>query len=313
MTHRVSIVIPTFNEADDIGGTLDAIEAIETMDALDASVEAIVVDASTDGTAGIVLARRSSRTRLVAQSRGRGRAAARNQGILEATGDVLVILNADVRLPPDFVTRILRHYDAGADYVLVESRVANLEHASARYVQALHEKQYPDRPEIGAAMNWTEGFSCRRTAALAVGVFPEGTHAPLVAGEDGWFGEKLAAAHYTKTFDRSIVVTHVAPSTMPGFWRQRVGRGRGWPQVLQARYQWTAGKLTVLAAKIVMRRALVLLVPLPSLWRGWALSAYSPRGRRDWLRMSALEWIDSLATVVGVVAGVIEVRKASRS
>lgn len=310
MTPRVSVVIPTCDEAEDIAGTLEALDAIE---APDGSVEAIVVDASTDGTAEIVRARPSSRTRLLVQSRGRGRAAARNQGILEATGDVLVILNADVRLPPDFVTRILRHYDAGADYVLVESRVANLERASARYVQALHEMQYPDRPEIAAAMNWTEGFSCRRAAALAVGLFPEGTHAPLVAGEDGWFGEKLAAAHYRKIFDRSIVVTHVAPSTVPGFWRQRVGRGRGWPQVLYARRQWTAGRLTVLAARIVVRRTFRLLVPLPSLWRAWRLSAYSPRGRRDWARMSAFEWMDSLATVVGVVAGVIEVRRARRS
>jgi hypothetical protein len=161
-------------------------------------------------------------------------------------------------------------------------------------------------------MNWTEGFSCRRAAALAVGGFPEGIHAPLVAGEDGWFGEKLAAARYTKTFDRRIVVTHVAPSTIPAFWRQRVGRGRGWPQVLYARHQWSARRLTVLAAKIVARGTLLLL-PLRALWRGWKLSAYSPRGRRDWPRMSALEWIDSLAMVVGVVAGVVEVWRARRS
>lgn len=305
MTPRVSIVVPTYNEADDIAATLDAIDA-QTVD-----VETIVVDASTDRTADVVEARASSRLRLIRQSRGRGRAAARNEGLLAASGDVVVVLNADVRLPPDFVARLLPHYDAGADYVLVESRVSNREHAAPRYVQALHEVHYPDRPAVDASMNWTEGFSCRRAAALAVGLFPEGTREPLVAGEDGWFGEKLAAAHYRKHFDRSIVVAHVVPATLVGFWQQRAGRGRGWPQVLHERYQWTGDRLAVLAVKVLVLKTWAVALPIPSLWRGWRLSAHSPRGRRDWLTMAACDWIDSLATLVGLVTGTLAIRRGA--
>jgi glycosyltransferase involved in cell wall biosynthesis len=303
----VSIVIPACDEADDIGGTLDAIEA-QDYDRL----EAIVVDASRDQTPDIVDARRSSRIRLIRQSRGRGRSAARNEGILAATGDIVVLLNADVRLPANFVRSVVRHYDAGADYVLVESRVSNLQSTFARYAQALHMRLYPPRPDVDATMNWTEGFSCRRHAALAVGLFPEGRHAPLVAGEDGWFGEKLAAAGYRKVMDRTIVVTHVVPGDFTSFWHQRVGRGQGWPQVLHERHGWTSRRLAVLALKVSGIRALLMLVPITSLWRGWKLSAYSPRKRGDWLAMAALDWVDALATICGLLTGTLTAGRFGR-
>jgi glycosyltransferase involved in cell wall biosynthesis len=308
MTLAVSIVVPARDEADDIGETLDAIEA-QDYDRL----EAIVVDASRDRTPDVVRAHRSLRIRLIRQSRGRGRSAARNEGILAATGDVVVVLNADVRLPQTFVRSILRHYEAGADYVLVESRVSNLQSAFARYAQALHTTLYPPRADVEASMNWTEGFSCRRAAALAVGLFPEGAGTTIVAGEDGWFGEKLAAAGYRKAFDRSVIVTHVAPADLASFWRQRLGRGRGWPQILAERHGWTGRQLAWLAVKVAAVRALPVFVLVPSLWRGWVLAGHSVRGRADWLPMAALDSIDSLATVAGVLAGARELRRSGRA
>ena len=295
----VSIVIPTRNEAGDIAGTLDAIVALDYD-----HVDAIVVDASSDSTSDIVARYQARGVQLIRQTRGRGRAAARNEGILAAHGEIVIVLNADVRLPADFVSRILAHYGAGADYVLVESRVSNLESATARYIQALHELQYPARPEVEARMNWTEGFSCRREAALTVGLFPEGELAPLVAGEDGWFGEKLEAARYRKVFDRRLVVMHVAPPRLKDFWRQRMGRGRGWPQILRERHGWPDRRIAGVASKVAGRQVLALACLAPSVRQGWRLAARSPRGRRDWLVLSALDWLDRLATLSGLVAGV---------
>lgn len=302
MTPRVTIVIPTCNEVADIRATLDSLMALDEDD-----LEVIVVDASRDATPEIVARYPSPPFRLIRQSRGRGRSAARNEGILAARGEIVVILNADVRLPRDFVRRILPHYAQGADYVLVESRVTNLESAPPRYVQALHELQYPARPDVDARMSWTEGFSCRREAALAVGLFPEGRAVPLVAGEDGWFGDRLAAAGYRKVFDRGIVVTHVMPPDLAGFWRQRVGRGRGWPQVLHERAGWPLPRIMLPVVKVSGLRALALLLPFRALWRGWRLSARSPRGRADWLAFAALDWLESAATLRGLLAGVGEI------
>src|SRR6185295_9191732 len=88
-----SILIPTYNEAADIGDTLDAIER-QTLPAS----EVIVVDGgSTDGTLELLTSRATgSRILVIDEGRRRGVAAARNTGIDAATCEVVVLLNADV-------------------------------------------------------------------------------------------------------------------------------------------------------------------------------------------------------------------------
>ncbi len=304
MTHGVSIVIPTYNEAADIRGTLDALIALDAAD-----LDVIVVDASDDPTPEIVGGYPSPPIRLIRHERGGGRTAQRNDGILAARGEIVVILNADVRLPRDFLRRILPHYALGADYVLVESRVSNIESVTGRYVQALHERDYPPNPATESQMNWTEGFSCRREAALAVGLFPQ-TAVPMVAGEDGWFGDRLAAAGYRKVFDRTILVSHVAPPDLGGFWRQRTERGRGFPQVLRERYRRPSRSILWTLAKASLWNSLGLLLPARALWRGWQLSANSPRGRADCLAFASLDWIAEAARLWGMWSGAFELRRA---
>jgi glycosyltransferase involved in cell wall biosynthesis len=305
LTPLVSIVVPTRNEAADIRATLDALLELDWP-----ALEVLVVDASDDDTPALVGAYPSPPVRLLRQSCAPGRAAARNQGLRAARGEIVVILNADVLLPPDFVRRIVPHYTGGADYLLVESRVRNVHAVPARYIQALHALQYPPRPEVEATMHWTEGFSCRRAAALAVGGMPEGDPLPLMAGEDGWFGERLAAAGYRKAFDRSIVVDHVAPAGLVAFWRQQIGRGRGWPQLLHGRARWPWRRVAWTITKVTALSACRLLVLLPALRRGWRLSAHSPRGRADWLALAAVDWIATAAVAAGAVAGTVALRRA---
>lgn len=301
----VSIVIPTYNEAADIRDTLDSLMALDYAD-----YEVLVVDASRDATPEIVQTYPPERVRLIRQSRGRGRAAARNEGLLAARGGIVIILNADVRLPRDFITRLLPHYNAGADYVLVESRVTNVEHATARYVQALHEQHYPARTDVETQMNWTEGFSCRRDAAIAVGLIPEGRPVPLVAGEDGWFGEKLAMAGYRKVFNHNVLVTHVMPPDLPGFWRQRAGRGQGVAQIWFMRDGWRFARIARAVALLWVLSGAALLLPVPALQRGWRLCQYSARGKRDWLTFAALDWIESAANLWGLAYGLRELWQA---
>lgn len=307
MAPLVSIIIPTWNEAADIRETLDSLMALEHD-----PLEVLVVDASTDATPEIVASYPLDRVRLIRQTRGRGRAAARNEGILAARGEIVIILNADVRLPRDFVRRILPLYAAGADYVLVESRVTNLEHAVARYVQAMHEHHYPPGSEVESRMNWTEGFSCRRDAAAAVGLIPEGGAAPLLAGEDGWFGENLAAAGYHKAMDRSIVVTHVMPADLKTFWHQRLGRGRGAVQIWHQRDGWPLARIAREVAAACLLTGAALMIPLPSLYRAVVFARYSPRRAADWLPFAALDWVTSAANLWGLIAEAMDLRRAQR-
>ncbi len=86
---RLSVVIPCLNEA---AGIVDTLEALRPLRA--AGHEVIVVDAGDDGAAGLAapLADRVLRAP-------RGRAVQMNRGAEVSTGEVLLFLHADTRLP----------------------------------------------------------------------------------------------------------------------------------------------------------------------------------------------------------------------
>ena len=91
MDVRLSIVIPTLNEADGI------VEALTTLAPLrEQGHEVIVVDAGADDTA-----ERAAPLADRVLAAPRGRAAQMNHGAAVATGEVLLFLHADTRLPPN--------------------------------------------------------------------------------------------------------------------------------------------------------------------------------------------------------------------
>lgn len=293
---RFSIIIPTHNESQDIGTTLRALCALDHDD-----FDVLVVDDSSDNTPQIVRANEDERVHYLRQTRGKGRSAARNQGILAATGEIVVILNADVRLPSNFLRDLECHYRSGADYVLVESRVSNTEALFPRYIQAQHEFHYG--PDTHVSMNWTEGFSCRRVAAVTVGMFPENSFVPLVAGEDGWFGERLEAYGCNRVFDRNIVVSHVMPSSVSDFFGQRIGRGHGTAQVGVQREGISVGRLAIRVLKHMIYVCASNIVILPiGLW-AWRYAMRSPRGYADWLPFVWAVALESCANHVGMWKG----------
>ncbi len=296
---RFSIIVPTHNEEEDIGATLRVLCALDHPD-----FDVLVVDDSSDHTPEIVQACADRRVRYIRQTRGEGRSAARNQGILAASGEIVVILNADVHLPANFLRRLEGHYRSGTDYVLVESRVSNTEALFPRYIQAQHEFYYG--PDTLVNMNWTEGFSCRRKAATAVGLFPEGVSASLVAGEDGWFGERLEGHGCSRVFDRSIVVTHSMPSGVGEFFRQRVGRGHGTAQIWFQREGISRFKLALKAViqSVFMVASIGLVVPIAR--HAWRFASYSSRRRADWLPFALATALQSFANVVGIWQGFLE-------
>lgn len=297
-----SVIIPTLNEAEDIGQTLESLLALDYSE-----YEVLVVDESTDRTFEITQSYTSDKVRYIRQTRGSGRAAARNQGIIAASGEIVIILNADVRLPQDFLSCLTRHYQAGADYVLVESEVSNTEYLLPRYAQAQHSFFYSGEKTIN--MNWTEGFSCRREAAIDVGLIPEGQGMPLVAGEDGWFGERLHAAGYCKVFDHELLVTHVAPTQLRAFFEQRVGRGHGSGQMWISR---SGVSLRILGHRAILHtllRVVSTAVFIPVLWHAWRYSGCSPRGRRDFVPFSAVYLLESWANLFGIWRSYFELRR----
>lgn len=106
MTQSVSVIIPAFNEADYLPGTIDSPRASERqMNAAGVAlaVEVIVVDnASTDGTAEYA----AHCGAIVVHEAARNISRVRNAGAAIAAHDVLVFLDADTVVPAGFLPRV---------------------------------------------------------------------------------------------------------------------------------------------------------------------------------------------------------------
>lgn len=117
---RISVIIPTLNEAGNIGICLQRVRAGR-------NVEAIVVDGgSRDDTADVA---RAGGARLL--KRRPPRAAQMNSGAAAATGEILLFLHADCRLPEDYdeqVRKVLRRpgVSAGAFRLAIDSQRASI-------------------------------------------------------------------------------------------------------------------------------------------------------------------------------------------
>jgi glycosyltransferase involved in cell wall biosynthesis len=301
---KFSIVIPTYNEEKDIAGTLDALVNLKWNDK-----EIIVVDDSTDQTPHIVK-RYGTRgvTLLKPENRG-GRCGARNKGILASTGEIVVILNADVQPKPDFLQKISVHYEAGYDYVLVNSRVANVEYLFARYVDAV---SLIDQSGDPSWMEWTEGFSCRRDLAIRAGLFPTGFPVLICAGEDGFFGTGLRQIGAKKKIDFSITVEHIAPSTLQEYWQVRKGRGKGSPQIRRFLERWPILKISAWGLLRVCKNLLIVGFLIPMVWITFRITRYSKFGIKDLIPFIFAWLIEQLAFHVGEWKSIYEIYIADK-
>ena len=212
---KFSIIIPSYNEGDDIRLSIDSAIKQDYQ-----NKEIIVVDDSSDNTPKIIKEYADKGVNLIIGPR-KGCCGARNLGMKSASGDIIVLLNADVSLPPDFLSRVSRHYDDGADYVLIEARAFNLDNLWAKFIEMQH--RY-DMEKIGETAEWTEGFSCRRQAALDIGLIPGDFSARFC--RDWLLGKRLGEAGYKKVIDYSIIVPHKSPDNFSDYWRVRKARGR---------------------------------------------------------------------------------------
>lgn len=96
---KISIIIPAFNEEKYIENTLKSIQAIDTNSW---DVELLIIDGSSkDKTAEI--ARTYGAQVIVIPHRGIGYA--RQQGILQAKGDIIIFTDADTIVPKDWLKR----------------------------------------------------------------------------------------------------------------------------------------------------------------------------------------------------------------
>ncbi|MCY4489059.1 MAG: TIGR04283 family arsenosugar biosynthesis glycosyltransferase [Deltaproteobacteria bacterium] len=155
---RLSIIIPVLNEERTIAATVEDLARIEPC-------EIIVVDGgSTDRTAEIV---RDGPARLVVSAR--GRAAQMNQGARSATGDVLLFLHADTRLPGTAAPDV---QGCMADPACVGGRF-DIRLDSSRPLLRIVGRMISLRSRLTRVATGDQAIFVRRTAFERLGGFPE--------------------------------------------------------------------------------------------------------------------------------------------
>jgi glycosyltransferase involved in cell wall biosynthesis len=118
---EISVVIPCYNEVSTIEAILDAVRASEIRD----KEILIVDDASTDGTREKLLSLPAEAgLRVIFHERNRGKGAALATGFRAATGDVVIVQDADLEYDPKEYPKLLAPIRAGKADVVYGSRFA---------------------------------------------------------------------------------------------------------------------------------------------------------------------------------------------
>jgi GT2 family glycosyltransferase len=258
----LSVVVPVRDGREYLGRTLPPLLA-----SLPAGSELIVVDdASRDGSADLA---RDLAARTIRLESPRGPAAARNRGAAEARGDLLVFLDADVRVHPDTLRRLLAPLAEGgtdAAFGSYDAEPPERSWVSLYKNLAHHFVHQRSRPE--SSTFWAGCGAVRRSAFESVGGFDEAYERPSI--EDVELGYRLRAAGFRIRLVPEAQVTHLKRWTLASWlasdlrdraipWARLVRQGRGLPADLN--FTLAGRAATALVGLALVALGLSLLVP----------------------------------------------------
>ncbi len=131
-THKTSIIIPAFNEESIIGTTIaDVEEHFHPFEII------VVSDGSADRTDEIV--RSNPSAQLIRLPSNRGKGAAVRRGVMEARGDIIAFIDADMPYRPENLDRAIE---------LVRSGIADIAVGARDLPQSETDRSYPMRRRL---------------------------------------------------------------------------------------------------------------------------------------------------------------------
>lgn len=115
----ISVVVPAYNEMTNLPELY--LRLVEVFENIDAHIELLVVDdASIDGTLDWLrqTARHDPRIRYLSFSRNFGHQAGVTAGLQHATGDAVVVMDADLQDPPQLIPQMLQRWREGYHVII---------------------------------------------------------------------------------------------------------------------------------------------------------------------------------------------------
>lgn len=227
---RVTVLIAAFNESEHIVETIDGVLNIDYPD-----FELIIVDdGSTDDTVAKVMPYvYNDRVRLVRKLVNEGKAMALNDGLMCASGEILLIIDADAVPDPKILSITVPHFRSprvGA--VTGNPRVYNRETLLSK-LQAI---EFTSIISLQRRAQRIWGRILTMSGVVGVfhrdAVFDVGMYSPDMATEDIDLSWKLQLNYYDIRYEPRAIVWMRVPSTLRGLWRQRCRWATGLAQVL---------------------------------------------------------------------------------
>jgi GT2 family glycosyltransferase len=234
---KVSVVIPSYNSGQELRACLLTLNHQDL--GRDHEFEVVVVDdGSDDGTESLIGQLEwdfKLEYRYLPRTAGSGRSSARNHGIRAATGDLVILVDADVLLPPGLLAAHLDYHLRRPDMVVIGPRTdlvggeIDLDRLARSFsLDALPPvKCHDDRDVVFASLSdnldnlatcWHYMFSCnfsvRREHLMAVGGFDE-----TFTGwglEDSELGYRLRRHGLAFAYNRDALVLHQHPQVWSG-------------------------------------------------------------------------------------------------
>jgi len=221
----ISVVIPTHNRKEMLPRALEGLAAQTYPE--DRYEVVVVDDGSTDGTAELL--RQFSlphlRLRHIA-SEARGPAAARNLGLQQAGGEVILFTGDDCIADADLLLHHGRRHSREDGIAVLgyvdwhpECRLDSLMHFLGHYVQTAYPRM-GDPERVGAGHFYTSNVSARKEHLLQAGGFDEDFR--WAAYEDVELGLRLAGIGVRLVLERAAITYHHHQHT----WQSIAGRQR---------------------------------------------------------------------------------------
>jgi cellulose synthase/poly-beta-1,6-N-acetylglucosamine synthase-like glycosyltransferase len=222
--HAVSVIIPCRNEDKVIATTIRAALAQALPPYVDRYEIIAVDDGSTDRTGAILdeLAGEFTHVRVIHRRTAHGKAAALNEGVRRAVGDLIVFIDADHELAVDAVDRLVTPLAAGTAEVVqgrcvvrnggvnLLTRLIGIDNTVSYTIDLTARTLIGTCPITGSTM------ACARGVFDRVGLFTEDR-----LGEDTDMSLRFMRHNIRVQYVADAISTDLAPSTVRGYIRQR--------------------------------------------------------------------------------------------
>lgn len=185
--------------------------------------ELIIIDDSNDDTKKIIKSYLPNSKIKLIDGNNIGCCEARNLGIKNSIGDVIIFMTADSYFDYDFIHKIKPYYEKGYDAVMVNSLITNREEIWSDFLQCFHENKITSNKNYSPLT--TQGYSVKKNSAEKVGFIDTGIFKPNIC-RDWTLIKKMDSKGYRKIFLKDVRCKHIAPDTSSEFILTQKVRGQ---------------------------------------------------------------------------------------